>query len=495
MMNTWTVLVISGAVLAAAMLFMCTRDDGINNTDSGYTVESVGWDAESRAQDADSTSTGDAEPAESQVPEERMNKLPWLVWHGMSPTDPSKGHEISCLRGSCIVKSQHAQHAPMYLNDNTRALLMYGSGSKPEAAPLPRLKHHMWALLHEESPKNNAMYSHDAGISLFNITSTFRQASDLPLTLQYLPNLDYLLSAAPVPVEQKNIYRNDERHKLAAVAYIQSTCINPSYRDTYVKKLMEHIPVDALGECLNNRKLPEEYQTPHAMFQQGFYDVLRKYKFIIAFENGICDDYITEKLWRPLHLGTVPIYRGAPNVNEWLPTHRSALVYDEFENPAALADYIKYLDSNDTAYREYLEYKKGPEYITNEKLKSSLEDRPYSAANFEENASLFDELSSKPNFIVAFECKVCDRVIERQQLERKHSEEGLPAPSPWIADSSHYGCPPPEEWRDEFALGNGDVLDWRVDYDRGKRHADALTRLILANATHASQSHASSWLS
>jgi hypothetical protein len=41
---------------------------------------------------------------------------------------------------------------------------------------------------------------------------------------------------------------------------------------------------------------------------------IAKYKFVIAFENGICDDYITEKLWRPLFTGTVPIYLGSPSV-------------------------------------------------------------------------------------------------------------------------------------------------------------------------------------
>lgn len=39
-----------------------------------------------------------------------------------------------------------------------------------------------------------------------------------------------------------------------------------------------------------------------------------KYKFTIAIENAICDDYITEKLWRPLIAGSVPIYLGSPSI-------------------------------------------------------------------------------------------------------------------------------------------------------------------------------------
>lgn len=45
-----------------------------------------------------------------------------------------------------------------------------------------------------------------------------------------------------------------------------------------------------------------------------FYKFIARYKFVIAYENSVCEDYITEKLWRPLIVGVVPIYYGAPNV-------------------------------------------------------------------------------------------------------------------------------------------------------------------------------------
>lgn len=44
-----------------------------------------------------------------------------------------------------------------------------------------------------------------------------------------------------------------------------------------------------------------------------FLSFVAKYKFTIAFENAICNDYITEKLWRPLIVGSVPIYYGSPS--------------------------------------------------------------------------------------------------------------------------------------------------------------------------------------
>ena len=50
------------------------------------------------------------------------------------------------------------------------------------------------------------------------------------------------------------------------------------------------------------------------MFNRGFIGILEKYKFIISFENAICEDYITEKLYRTLFVGAIPIYKGRVKV-------------------------------------------------------------------------------------------------------------------------------------------------------------------------------------
>lgn len=42
--------------------------------------------------------------------------------------------------------------------------------------------------------------------------------------------------------------------------------------------------------------------------------LISKYRYTIAFENTAEDDYVTEKFWEPLQAGSVPIYRGAPNI-------------------------------------------------------------------------------------------------------------------------------------------------------------------------------------
>ena len=70
---------------------------------------------------------------------------------------------------------------------------------------MPRYEHEDWALIHEESPKNNPLISQSSIISLFNHTATFRSESDLPLTFQYLESLDVITDEVIVYFKNVNI--------------------------------------------------------------------------------------------------------------------------------------------------------------------------------------------------------------------------------------------------------------------------------------------------
>lgn len=72
--------------------------------------------------------------------------------------------------------------------------LFYGSNIDIFNLPLPKENHILWSLLHEESPKNVPFLSHKEGISLFNYTATFSRLSDVPLTLQYIPDIQSITS-------------------------------------------------------------------------------------------------------------------------------------------------------------------------------------------------------------------------------------------------------------------------------------------------------------
>ena len=116
-----------------------------------------------------------------------------------------------------------------------------------------------------------------------------------------------------VPLEEKNRLITED--KLALVAYVQSSCDTPSGRDEYVSELMKHVQIDSFGHCLHNKDFPQpELSDRQHMKHVEFLKLLARYKFVLAIENAVCYDYITEKLWKVLQVGAVPIYFGAPNV-------------------------------------------------------------------------------------------------------------------------------------------------------------------------------------
>lgn len=117
----------------------------------------------------------------------------------------------------------------------------------------------MWALMHEESPKNIPCLLYSSALSLFNVTATFSQHSDMPLTLQYLESFDKMTETKYfIDVKMKNEFQVNE--KLSPILYIQSICSTLSGRDHYVKELMKYISIDSYGKCLNNNKnFPKMY--------------------------------------------------------------------------------------------------------------------------------------------------------------------------------------------------------------------------------------------
>jgi len=71
-------------------------------------------------------------------------------------------------------------------------------------------------------------------------------------------------------------------------------------------------------------------------------------------------DYVTEKFFETLQADTVPVYLGAPNVEDYAIGEHSFIRADQFNTTEDLVDYLIYLDQNDEKYQKYFEWKKKP---------------------------------------------------------------------------------------------------------------------------------------
>ena len=86
-------------------------------------------------------------------------------------------------------------------------------------------------------------------------------------------------------------------------------------------------------------------------------NIYTEYKFYLAFENSICQDYVTEKLFNTMIYPIVPIVLGGADYTKYAPKN-SFINVEDFKNPRDLAEYLTLLDRNQTEYLNYLKWKR-----------------------------------------------------------------------------------------------------------------------------------------
>ena len=79
------------------------------------------------------------------------------------------------------------------------------------------------------------------------------------------------------------------------------------------------------------------------------------YKFYLAFENSLCKEYTTEKLFYlfPENFNIKPVVRGAPDTVNIVPSN-TYISTSDFNSPKSLALYLIKVASNETFYLSFL---------------------------------------------------------------------------------------------------------------------------------------------
>eukprot|EP01104_Vermistella_antarctica_P002395 TRINITY_DN1263_c0_g1_i2.p1 TRINITY_DN1263_c0_g1~~TRINITY_DN1263_c0_g1_i2.p1 ORF type:complete len:365 (-),score=37.20 TRINITY_DN1263_c0_g1_i2:194-1288(-) len=86
-------------------------------------------------------------------------------------------------------------------------------------------------------------------------------------------------------------------------------------------------------------------------------NAIRWSKFHLAMEHSSMYGYTSEKVWQALRAGTVPVYHGGRDARFLLPP-KSTVWLGDYETLDGMIDHLEYLDGNDTAYNEYLDWRK-----------------------------------------------------------------------------------------------------------------------------------------
>ena len=138
------------------------------------------------------------------------------------------------------------------------------------------------------------------------------------------------------------------------VAWIVSRCKTTNKREKLAEKLAKLVPVDIYGNC--GTHICEVSKKFAKTGSDCRLQISNNYKFYLGFENSKCEDYVTEKFFDTLLTNMVPIVYGGVNYSLFPP--KSLINVEDFESIENLADYLKYLDSNITAYMEYFAWRK-----------------------------------------------------------------------------------------------------------------------------------------
>ncbi|KAH6924967.1 hypothetical protein HPB50_027038 [Hyalomma asiaticum] len=137
--------------------------------------------------------------------------------------------------------------------------------------------------------------------------------------------------------------------KARPVAWIVSNCDSFSRRESYVQELQKFVPVDVFGRCGRRRCRERHF---------GCYrEIAANYSFYLAFENSICKDYSTEKLFQPLLNSMVPVVMGGANYSAVAPPG-SYIDFANFRTARELATHLLELQANPEKYRRYFEWRK-----------------------------------------------------------------------------------------------------------------------------------------
>ena len=291
-----------------------------------------------------------------------------------------------CPVSNCLITNDRQYLSSV--SDFDAILFHYQDFDMLKNSQLPNQRHRRsnqrYVMYFMESPLHYD-YDLDKHNDFFNWTMTYRLDSDVPMPygrvvpkrqkFTYVPYLhelkewDHTYDSAEFAASLKTKRSKDFRalaHRPRAVAWIASHCNTGSDRERYVNELRRHIQVDIFGLCGNGRcqNCPENnFHDPSCCA-----DIIeRDYMFYLSFENALCDQYVTEKLWSWLKRDIVPVVMGQANYTAITPPHSVINVMD-YPNPRDLAAHLLKLMDNETEYLSYFWWKKFYEVDENRKI-------------------------------------------------------------------------------------------------------------------------------
>ena len=200
----------------------------------------------------------------------------------------------------------------------------------------------IWVWSQFESPMKSSVKDLSEYDNVFDWTATYSSESEIWTPIMLIKPIGH---DDVIPDPNKNYA---EGRTKSVIMFMSNGC--DGYRKKLALKLKQHIDLDLYGGCKEDKDLPD-CEVHSGKCQQ----IRIQYKFYLSIENSYCKDYISEKFYfDALKYQAVPIILNDANLKDkMIAPPKSYINILDFPNLKALAEYLKYLNSNDTAYNEY----------------------------------------------------------------------------------------------------------------------------------------------
>ena len=181
------------------------------------------------------------------------------------------------------------------------------------------------------------------------------------------------------------------------IVWFNSNC-QSRLRLEYAQALSLGYPLYVLGKCneqmMANRQLTTD-NTTCLRDSKCEMNLLSLNKFYLAFESKNCSDYITEKFWRSLSFGILPIvFQPAKKFYERIVPPNSFIHFEDFGFDAKrLIEYLKVVQSEFKVYKKYFEWKEKYNIVYDMKLEKIRMCEFCSKLNMESNEIYYKSVS------------------------------------------------------------------------------------------------------
>ncbi|RNA06946.1 alpha-(1-3)-fucosyltransferase 4 [Brachionus plicatilis] len=219
---------------------------------------------------------------------------------------------------------------------------------------LKQREEQIWILWNDEANRVNK----DLDEFGFNWTMSYRTDSEIS-------DCSYGCIYRKINKDEENFYQKVKKYfdfKRNSAVWFVSNC-ESKFRISFAKSLREYFPVEIFGACsvyfrsFFDRLFGESKKCTRDSGCE--YEKLISNKFYLSFESKNCSNYLTEKVWKMLHIGIIPVViQPSKQFYELnLPPNSFIHAQDFNFEPEKLATYLEFVSNDFDAFYSYLKWK------------------------------------------------------------------------------------------------------------------------------------------